>query len=333
MLCARDAGVHDIDGDAVRAQLIRQCLGEVHQRGIAHAAQRLRASGGQPADVHDAPPSSLSHVWRARLTHTEIPDQLRVQIEQQRILVRFVQIIPDQAPRGGRAVDQNIHAAELGGRVRDQLSYRARIRRIHWPGHYGSFRGRSYFRCRLLERRGRSGSNDDRDALGSEPASRLLAYSDTAAGNNGNLPRHTEIQAHALTPPFICASVNSTSTCAAPPNTAITASSRATSVMPVQLPLAIKSPAFRPSPRAPSQFASHVIAFRGWPSTRRVVPSTAGCPRRVSLTERSASASKLQSGKRSPTTSRSALLLSATVAAKDASSPPLNLELHISMPA
>src|SRR5581483_1257201 len=150
------------------------------------------------------------------------------------------------------AVHQDVDRAETAYSGIDEVAHRLRARRVHRDGD-DSARG---FPSQLLgggfQRAHGACRNHDRDAFGGQFAGGLLADADAATGNDRDFTRQSQIQTHAFTSFFQLATFSSMSARAPLPKTAVTRSCADNSVIPVQLPLDISWPRFRPSPRRAS---------------------------------------------------------------------------------
>ena len=106
----RVARMHRHHVDALRAELVRQVLGD---RGHADVAQRRHRptclANGQTSDVDDAPPAIGDQMRRRGPCRAQVPDDLDVDVALE------VVIDEGRAGRGRRRrVDQDVEPAELG---------------------------------------------------------------------------------------------------------------------------------------------------------------------------------------------------------------------------
>src|SRR5207237_6709837 len=121
-LGARGPGVDAIDGDPEAAQLHGEGLGEVHERGVARAAAEVAGVARVgAADVDDAAPALLLHVRDDGAGTAQRADVLDVEVVQQVLVDHRLDGPGGGGGAAGRraAVDQDVHAAELRGRLRD----------------------------------------------------------------------------------------------------------------------------------------------------------------------------------------------------------------------
>ena len=119
-----------VHGDPVRAQLVRERLGQVHDRGVAQAADVAGAAAGEPADVDDAPPAPLLHVGRHRLGASHIADHLGVDVLEQGLVIGFRERPAHHAARRRGVVHEHVDVAErLQGGVH-QVGHGLRAHRV-----------------------------------------------------------------------------------------------------------------------------------------------------------------------------------------------------------
>ena len=176
-----------VDRDAVTAELQRQGAGQVHQGGVAGAAAEIAGRAGVgAADVDDAPPSRRLHVRQGGAAATQSADVLDVEILQQVRVDNRVDT-PDRRRRAtgrGAAVDQDVQAAELFGRLMRHAIH------LLAAGHVGHHRNDALagFGCQFLgcRRQFRVAACHDRHvhALAGQFQRNRLANAAAAAGDN-----------------------------------------------------------------------------------------------------------------------------------------------------
>src|SRR5437868_1010235 len=114
-----EARRNGVDGDALRAKLQGERLGEADDAGLGRYVvghQRLAALGARRRDVDDAPPTGLDHVGNDGLAAVERPGEVDRQHAVPRLGVDRQE--PVEALKAG-VVDENRRAAETSAHVRD----------------------------------------------------------------------------------------------------------------------------------------------------------------------------------------------------------------------
>ena len=180
------ARVDDVDVDAVRAQLVGERLGHVHERQIAHAAVGARVAGRHPADVYDTPPALFAHDGRHRLGAAHVTHHLGVQVGEQVLVAGVVQAAAYQAARIGGIVHEDVDPAELGHRGVHQPLHRLVAGGVGGNGYDAPARLGRKLCGSLLEQALSPGADDHADALACELAGYRLSDAHAAARHYGD---------------------------------------------------------------------------------------------------------------------------------------------------
>src|SRR5947207_10730286 len=143
-----EAGVYDIDRDAVGSHLVRQRLREAQHAGAGRGRQDQagqRLLGGDRGQAHDPPPLQLAHEWYGRATQMDH----REQVELQGALKRLGALVTER--RGGRAAriaEQHVEPAQLMVHALHQGPGLSRVADVRSEGYDALAR----LRCELIGR-------------------------------------------------------------------------------------------------------------------------------------------------------------------------------------